>query len=93
MDQILDYRGQRRRRFEPADPPLVLSLEPSPEVGRTGALNHLGFRLPDTRSLVAMQERLERVGLRTKREDGVELSFTLYLPAGAESEPVPCLLE
>ncbi|MCY2943403.1 MAG: VOC family protein [Planctomycetota bacterium] len=62
-------------KFEPTDPPLVLSLEPAREVGRGGALNHLGFRLPDVRSLVAMQERLERAGLPTKREDGVECCY------------------
>jgi len=62
-------------KFEPSDPPLVLSLEPAKEVVRGGALNHLGFRLPDARSLVAMQERLERSGLRTKREDGVECCY------------------
>ncbi len=62
-------------KFEPADPPLVLSLEPAREVGRGGALNHLGFRLPDSRSLVAMQERLERAGLRTRREEGVECCY------------------
>ena len=62
-------------KFEPADPPLVLSLEPATEVAGGGALNHLGFRLPDTRSLVAMQERLERAGLRTRREDGVECCY------------------
>jgi hypothetical protein len=38
-------------------------------------MNHLGFRLPDARSLVAMQERLERAGLRTKREEGVECCY------------------
>jgi catechol 2,3-dioxygenase-like lactoylglutathione lyase family enzyme len=62
-------------KFEPADPPLVLSLAPAREVGRGGALNHLGFRLPDARSLVAMQERLERAGLRTRREEGVECCY------------------
>lgn len=62
-------------KFEPADPPLVLSLEPAREVVRGGALNHLGFRLPDVKSLVGMQERLERAGLRTKREDGVECCY------------------
>src|SRR5262245_36725130 len=62
-------------KFEPADPPLVLSLEPAREVVRGGALNHLGLRLPDARSLVAMQERLERAGLRTKREEGVECCY------------------
>ncbi len=62
-------------KFEPSDPPLVLSLEPSKEVNRGGALNHLGFRLPDAKTLVAMQERLERSGLRTKREEGVECCY------------------
>jgi catechol 2,3-dioxygenase-like lactoylglutathione lyase family enzyme len=62
-------------KFEPDDPPLVLSLEPARSVGRGGALNHLGFRLPDVKSLVAMQERLERAGLATQREDGVECCY------------------
>ncbi len=61
-------------KFEPDDPPLVLSLEP---VARPtgGPLNHLGFRMPDVPSLVAMQERLERAGVRSKREDGVECCY------------------
>src|SRR4051812_43184671 len=61
-------------KFEPDDPPLVLSLEPTPRpVG--GPLNHLGFRMPDAQSLVAVQERLERAGLRTDREDGGECCY------------------
>jgi catechol 2,3-dioxygenase-like lactoylglutathione lyase family enzyme len=65
-------------KFELDDPPLVLSLEPrsgghqSPE---GGALNHLGFRLPDVAALVAMQERLERAGIRSQREEGVECCY------------------
>jgi catechol 2,3-dioxygenase-like lactoylglutathione lyase family enzyme len=62
-------------KFEPDEPPLVLSLEPAREIARGGALNHLGFRLPDAKSLVAMQERLERAGMRTKREEGVECCY------------------
>lgn len=62
-------------KFEPDSPPLVLSLEPAREVARGGALNHVGFRLPDAKSLVAMQERLERAGMPTKREDGVECCY------------------
>jgi catechol 2,3-dioxygenase-like lactoylglutathione lyase family enzyme len=61
-------------KFELDDPPLVLSLEPSGR-GQGGALNHLGFRLPDTGALVAMQERLERAGIRSKREEGVECCY------------------
>jgi len=61
-------------KFEPDDPPLVLSLEPMPRpVG--GPLNHLGFRMPDAKALVAVQERLERAGLRTNREEGVECCY------------------
>ena len=62
-------------KFEPDSPPLVLSLEPASSVHAGGALNHAGFRLPDAPALVAMQERLERAGVRTKREDGVECCY------------------
>lgn len=62
-------------KFEPDDPPLVLSLEPARAAGRGGALNHAGFRLPDVKSLVAMQERLERAGMPTTREAGVECCY------------------
>jgi catechol 2,3-dioxygenase-like lactoylglutathione lyase family enzyme len=61
-------------KFELDDPPVVLSLEPTPRaVG--GPLNHLGFRLPDSGTLVAMQERLERAGIRSTREEGVECCY------------------
>jgi catechol 2,3-dioxygenase-like lactoylglutathione lyase family enzyme len=61
-------------KFEPDDPPLVLSLEPTPRpVG--GPLNHLGFRMPDAASLVAMQARLEAAGIQSNREDGVECCY------------------
>jgi len=62
-------------KFEPDTPPLVLSLEPAGAVATGGALNHVGLRLPDVRSLVGMQERLERSGVRTQREDGVECCY------------------
>jgi catechol 2,3-dioxygenase-like lactoylglutathione lyase family enzyme len=62
-------------KFEPDTPPLVLSLEPARAVVPGGALNHVGLRLPDVPSLVAMQERLERSGVRTQREDGVECCY------------------
>jgi catechol 2,3-dioxygenase-like lactoylglutathione lyase family enzyme len=61
-------------KFELDDPPLVLSLEPMPR-DAGGALNHLGFRMPDSESLVAMQERLERSGIRSRREEGVECCY------------------
>ena len=61
-------------KFELDDPPLVLSLEPTPR-GSGGALNHLGFRMPDSAALVAMQMRLEQAGIRSQREEGVECCY------------------
>jgi catechol 2,3-dioxygenase-like lactoylglutathione lyase family enzyme len=61
-------------KFEPDEPPLVLSLEPTPRP-TGGPLNHLGFRLADAAALVAMQERLERAGIRSQREEGVECCY------------------
>jgi catechol 2,3-dioxygenase-like lactoylglutathione lyase family enzyme len=61
-------------KFEPNDPPLVLSLEPNGRSGG-GTLNHLGIRLPDARTLVAAQERLEKAGIRSQREEGVECCY------------------
>jgi len=61
-------------KFEPDIPPLVLSLEPTPrQVG--GPLNHVGIRLPDIKSLVELQSRLEIAGLRSQREEGVECCY------------------
>lgn len=74
-------------KFEVADPPLVLSLEPTPPTGR-GSLNHMGLRLLDTAALVEMQRRLEMAGLRSEREEGVECcyakqtKFWLHSPDG-----------
>ena len=63
-------------KFEPSIPPLVLSLEPN---GRTGGgtLNHLGIRLTDARQLVSVQERLERAGIKSEREEGVECCYAI----------------
>jgi catechol 2,3-dioxygenase-like lactoylglutathione lyase family enzyme len=61
-------------KFELDDPPLVISLEPT-SPGPGGALNHLGFRMSDSAALVAVQMRLERAGIRTKREEGVECCY------------------
>jgi catechol 2,3-dioxygenase-like lactoylglutathione lyase family enzyme len=61
-------------KFEIDDPPLVLSLEPHGFSGK-GALNHVGFRLPDSAALVAAQRRLEAAGIETQREEGVECCY------------------
>lgn len=61
-------------KFETDTPPLVLSLEPTPRaVG--GPLNHVGIRMPDSASLVAVQRRLEQAGVRCQREEGVECCY------------------
>ena len=62
-------------KFELDDPPLVLSLEPVPPNGR-GALNHAGFRFPNSEALVASQRRLELAGFQTQREEGVECCYS-----------------
>jgi catechol 2,3-dioxygenase-like lactoylglutathione lyase family enzyme len=79
--RILFGKGPAKQRhdyakFELDDPPLVLSLEPTPRA-TGGPLNHLGFRLPDSATLVAMQERMERAGVSSQREEGVECCYAL----------------
>jgi catechol 2,3-dioxygenase-like lactoylglutathione lyase family enzyme len=61
-------------KFELNDPPLELSLEPTPR-GEGGALNHLGFRMPDSAALVLVQRRLEQAGIHTKHKEGVECCY------------------
>jgi hypothetical protein len=62
-------------KFEINDPPLVLSLEPHNPGGR-GALNHAGFRFPNSTALVDAQRRLEMAGFHTQREEGVECCYS-----------------
>lgn len=61
-------------KFELEEPPLVLSLEPTARV-IGGPLNHLGFRMTDMATLVSFQSRLEKGGIRTEREAGVECCY------------------
>jgi SAM-dependent methyltransferase len=62
-------------KFEVEEPPIVLSLIPS-RPGPGGTLNHVGLRLQDSGQLVQIQERLERAGIQTKREEGVECCYS-----------------
>ncbi|MGD9721692.1 MAG: ArsI/CadI family heavy metal resistance metalloenzyme [Pirellulales bacterium] len=62
-------------KFELAQPPLVMSLEPN-HAPRGGKLNHLGFRLTSAETLVDVQRRLESNGISTQREDGVECCYS-----------------
>jgi catechol 2,3-dioxygenase-like lactoylglutathione lyase family enzyme len=68
--QRVDYA-----KFELDSPPLVLSLEPRSPTNY-GSLNHLGFRFPDSQSLVEAQSRLELAGVSTQREEGVECCYS-----------------
>ncbi len=61
-------------KFELDEPPVVLSLQPH-RAPLGGKLNHLGFRLTNAESLVAMQKRLELGGVATQREEGVECCY------------------
>ncbi|HVA45083.1 MAG TPA: ArsI/CadI family heavy metal resistance metalloenzyme [Pirellulales bacterium] len=78
LEALLGVPPAKRRsdyaKFEIDDPPLVLSLEPHGFSGR-GALNHVGFRLPDSAALVEAQRRLEAAGIETQREEGVECCY------------------
>lgn len=78
LTALLGVEPAKRRpdyaKFELSDPPLVLSLEPH-GFAAGGALNHLGFRMPDAAALVAAQARLEAAGISTQREEGVECCY------------------
>lgn len=78
FERVLGEPPVKRRadyaKFEPASPPLVLSLTPHAPVPN-GALNHAGFRFPDVASLTAAQTRLEQAGFAVQREEGVECCY------------------
>jgi catechol 2,3-dioxygenase-like lactoylglutathione lyase family enzyme len=67
-------QGSQQVRFELTDPPLLLSLVPGAHaVG--GSINHIGFRAPDSATLVEMQRRLEEAGIPTQRQEGIECCY------------------
>lgn len=78
LQSLLGVAPAKRRddyaKFELDDPPMVLSLEPHGFSGG-GALNHVGFRMPDSAALVEAQGRLEAAGITTQREEGVECCY------------------
>jgi catechol 2,3-dioxygenase-like lactoylglutathione lyase family enzyme len=61
-------------RFESARPALVLTLHAG-ERPPGGPLNHVGVRLPDSASLIAIQHRLEEAGIATQSQEGVECCY------------------
>ena len=62
-------------KFEVAEPPVVLSLEPSSSINRGGALNHLGLRLAETANLGAWQARLMAAGFAVQQLDDVDCCY------------------
>ena len=62
-------------KFDLAEPPLVLSLNPGRQT-TGGNLNHAGLRVRTAEELVEIQQRLEAAGFTTKREDGVECCYS-----------------
>ncbi|MCA9086545.1 MAG: VOC family protein, partial [Planctomycetaceae bacterium] len=62
-------------KFELQNPPVTFSLEPIHPAER-GVLNHVGFKFRSAEELVAVQRRLEAVGVRSQREEGVECCYS-----------------
>lgn len=61
-------------KFELDEPPLVLSLKPK-RACAGGPLNHLGLRLVKTEQLIAVRERLLKVGARFGEQDDVKCCY------------------
>lgn len=65
-------------KFELADPPLVLSLNPAEgAVGGTQRLSHLGVRVDEAAALSAIGERLAAAGFRPREEHGTACCYAL----------------
>lgn len=62
-------------KFELADPPLVLSLEPVYH-RTTDSFNHLGIRLPEKNEVLAAHARLREAGLVDDCEEDVECCYS-----------------
>src|SRR5262245_51300282 len=62
-------------KFEVADPPVVLALEPRAHDGG-GALNHVGVRVSGADEVEAMQDRLVAAGLETHFIASVECCYS-----------------
>lgn len=62
-------------KFELTNPPMTFSLEPQ-AAAEGGKLNHAGFKFESAEELVALQRRLERAGIRSEREAGVECCYS-----------------
>jgi catechol 2,3-dioxygenase-like lactoylglutathione lyase family enzyme len=61
-------------KFEVADPPVVLSLEPAKSTDRAG-LDHLGVRLASRNHLIDMSSRIAERGLDFQHLQGVECCY------------------
>ncbi len=55
-------------KFDVQNPPLNLALNEAPEVGREGALSHLGIQVASTEDVLAMRQKWHGSGLITRDE-------------------------
>jgi catechol 2,3-dioxygenase-like lactoylglutathione lyase family enzyme len=62
-------------KFEVADPPLVLALEPRATDG-PGRLNHVGVRVGTADAIRAYQSRLDAAGCEVQRIENVECCYS-----------------
>jgi len=62
-------------KFEIADPPLVLALEPRATAGG-GALNHVGIRVADRGEVDRMQQRLVAAGLEAQTIERIACCYS-----------------
>lgn len=62
-------------KFEVADPPLVLALEPRAADG-PGRLNHVGVRVGTAEAIRAYQSRLEEAGCEVQQIENVECCYS-----------------
>lgn len=65
-------------KFEPADLPLVLSLNPTPTApSGPQRLSHLGVRVASAEALAALRERVARADLTAREEHGTACCYAI----------------
>lgn len=60
-------------KFEIADPPVILSLNPGP--GQPGTVSHLGIRYTDSEQVVAEQTRTQTAGVAVREQVGTTCCY------------------
>ena len=60
-------------KFEIADPPVILSLNPGH--GEPGTVSHLGIRYTDSETVIAEQQRTQAVGVDVREQVGTTCCY------------------